>query len=62
MSTAEKQKVPMIALIGDKELNNNSVSIRDRRMKMDSGENMQYEMSMQEFLEKTSNLHREVSF
>lgn len=60
--TAEKQKVPMIALIGDKELNNNSVSIRDRRMKMDSGENMQYEMSMQEFLEKTSNLHREVSF
>ncbi len=52
----------MIALIGDKELNNNSVSIRDRRMKMDSGENMQYEMSMQEFLEKTSNLHREVSF
>lgn len=60
--TAEKQKVPMIALIGDKELNNNSVSIRDRRMKMDSGENMQYEMSVQEFLEKTSNLHREVSF
>lgn len=60
--TAEKQKVPMIALIGDKELNNNSISIRDRRMKMDSGENMQYEMSMQEFLEKTSNLHREVSF
>ena len=60
--TAEKQKVPMIALIGDKELNNNSVSIRDRRTKMDSGENMQYEMSMQEFLEKTSNLHREVSF
>ncbi|TLE07977.1 threonine--tRNA ligase [Helicobacter bilis] len=60
--TAEKQKVPMIALIGDKELGNNSVSIRDRRMKMDSGENMQYEMSMQEFLEKTSNLHREVSF
>lgn len=60
--TAEKQKVPMIALIGDKELNNNSVSIRDRCMKMDSGENMQYEMSMQEFLEKTSNLHREVSF
>lgn len=60
--TAEKHKVPMIALIGDKELNNNSVSIRDRRMKMDSGENMQYEMSMQEFLEKTSNLHREVSF
>ncbi|WP_104747075.1 threonine--tRNA ligase [Helicobacter bilis] len=60
--TAEKQKVPMIVLIGDKELNNNSVSIRDRRMKMDSGENMQYEMSMQEFLEKTSNLHREVSF
>lgn len=60
--TAEKQKVPMIALIGDKELSNNSVSIRDRRMKMDSGENMQYEMSVQEFLEKTSNLHREVSF
>lgn len=60
--TAEKQKVPMIVLIGDKELNNNSVSIRDRRMKMDSGENMQYEMSVQEFLEKTSNLHREVSF
>lgn len=60
--TAEKQKVPMIVLIGNKELNNNSLAIRDRRTKTDSGENMQYEMALQNFLEKTSNLHREVSF
>ncbi len=60
--TAEKQKVPMIAIIGDKELESNSVAIRDRRIKTDSGENTQYSISVQEFLKKVSILHREVSF
>lgn len=60
---SEKQKVPMIAIIGDKELTNNSLSIRDRRIKTtDSLDSTQYEISVKEFLEKVSILHREVSF
>lgn len=60
--TSEKQKVPMIAIIGDKELANNSLAIRDRRAKTDSLDSVQYEISVKEFLDKVSNLHREVSF
>ena len=52
----------MIALIGDKELNNNSVSIRDRRMKIDSGENMQYENEYARILRKNFESSVEVSF
>lgn len=59
--TAEKQKVPMIAIIGDKELANHSLAIRDRRAKSTLS-NVQYEMSVKDFLEKVSILHREVSF
>lgn len=60
--TAEKQKVPMIAIIGDKELANNSLAIRDRRAKTDSLDSVQYEISVKDFLDKVSILHREVSF
>ncbi len=59
---AEKQKVPMIAIIGDKELENKLLSIRDRRNKNELGENLQYEISVEEFLQKVSILNREVSF
>lgn len=60
--TAEKQKVPMIAIIGDKELASNSLAIRDRRAKTDSLDSIQYEISVKDFLDKVSILHREVSF
>ncbi len=59
---AEKQKTPIIALIGDKELENNSLAVRDRRNKTDSGENTQYEISINDFLQKVQILNREVSF
>lgn len=75
---AEKQKTPIIAIIGDKELENGSLAIRDRRNKSqmsikeknmidskgDEGlnENMQYEISIEDFLEKVSILNREVNF
>ncbi|RDU66564.1 threonine--tRNA ligase [Helicobacter didelphidarum] len=74
---AEKQKVPFIALIGDKELEKNSLAIRDRTnksivvkspYKQDVGEKiekndtLQYEISIFDFLQKVQNLNREVSF
>ena len=43
---AEKQKVPMIIIVGDKEVAERTVSIRDRR------EKEQYDINLQEFLEK----------
>ena len=42
--TAEKQKVPMIAIIGDEEVKNRKVAVRDRR-KRD-----QYDLSAEEFI------------
>jgi len=45
---AEKQKVPMVIIIGDKEVEENKVSVRDRRTKT------QYEQDLEEFLETTT--------
>lgn len=52
---AEKQRVPMIVVIGDDEVANKKVSIRDRR------EREQYEKSESEFLEFVSQKMREVN-
>lgn len=49
---AEKNKVPLIAIIGDKEVCNNTLSIRDRRNKNEKGESLQYNISLDEFLAK----------
>ncbi|WP_197972140.1 threonine--tRNA ligase [Nitrosophilus labii] len=54
--TAEKQKVPMIVVIGDKEVEEQSVSIRDRR------ERIQYNISEKEFLDKIKEKLSEVRF
>ncbi len=54
--TAEKQKVPMIVVIGDKEVEEKSVSIRDRR------ERIQYNISEKEFLDKIKEKLSEVRF
>ena len=59
---AEKQKVPIIAIIGNKELENYSVAVRDRRKKTDSKESLQYDISIQDFLKEVSILNREVIF
>ena len=59
---AEKQKVPIIAIIGNKELENRSVAVRDRRKKTDSKESLQYDISIQDFLKEVSILNREVIF
>ncbi len=42
--TAEKQRVPIIAIIGDEEVSNRKVAVRDRR------ERKQYTMDAQEFI------------
>ena len=42
--TAEKQKVPMIAIIGDEEVKNRNVAVRDRRKRE------QYDLSAEEFI------------
>jgi len=42
--TAEKQKVPMIAIIGDEEVKNRHVAVRDRRKRE------QYNLSAEEFI------------
>ena len=44
--SAEKQKVPLIAIIGDQEVENKTVAIRDRR------ERIQYNISQEQFFEK----------
>ena len=53
---AEKQKVPMILVIGDKEVESKSVAIRDRRAKEQS------EMAYDNFIKFTKEKMREVSF
>jgi len=53
--TAEKSKVPMLIVLGDEEVANNSVAVRDRR------ERTQYNMSLDAFItlikEKMSEIH-----
>lgn len=53
---AEKQRVPMILVIGDEEINNQTVSIRDRRSKE------QFGMALNEFINFSKDKMREVSF
>ncbi|WP_299548801.1 threonine--tRNA ligase [uncultured Helicobacter sp.] len=53
---AEKQRVPMIAVLGAKEMENKLVAVRDRRLKEQS------EMSFEEFITLTKEKMREVSF
>lgn len=53
---AEKQRVPMIAIIGEKEVTNKSLSIRDRRSRT------QYELNEKDFLTMVKNKMKEVSF
>ncbi|MCE3038232.1 threonine--tRNA ligase [Helicobacter anatolicus] len=53
---AEKQRVPMILVIGEKEQQSGTLAIRDRR------EKSQYEMKESEFLNMIEKKMREVSF
>ena len=53
---AEKQKVPMVAIIGDKEVESKSVAIRDRR------EKIQYNLDEQEFFKRIKEKLSEVRF
>ena len=53
---AEKQKVPMVVIIGDKEVEARSVAIRDRR------EKMQYNLKEEEFINKIKEKLSEVRF
>ena len=53
---AEKQKVPMVAIIGDKEVQERSVAIRDRR------EKMQYNLKEDQFISKIKEKLSEVRF
>ena len=46
--TAEKQRVPYVAIIGDEEMQNNTIAIRDRRAKE------QYNLTQDEFMVKLS--------
>ena len=54
--TAEKQKVPMIIVLGDNEINSKSVALRDRR------ERTQSNLSLEEFLNLTTQKLNEVNF
>lgn len=61
--SSEKQKIPFIAIIGDKELENNSLALRDRTKKtQDSTQSLQYDITISDFLVKVKNLNSEVSF
>lgn len=53
---AEKQRVPMILVLGDEEVKNNSVAIRDRRNKE------HFNMDLVEFIKFSREKMREVSF
>lgn len=53
---AEKQRVPLILVIGEKEQNSGTLSIRDRHQKQ------QYELKELEFLDRVKNKMNEVSF
>jgi threonyl-tRNA synthetase len=54
--TAEKTRVPMIAVIGDEEIANKTVSFRDRRTRE------QYTLSQEEFLKLIETKLNEVNF
>ncbi|ANV97702.1 threonine--tRNA ligase [Helicobacter enhydrae] len=54
--TAEKQRVPLIVVLGEKEVQNQTLSVRDRHQKQ------QYEQSEEEFLKTLENKMKEVSF
>ncbi|MWV61947.1 threonine--tRNA ligase [Helicobacter saguini] len=61
--SSEKQKIPFIAIIGDKEVENASLALRDRTNKsQDSKESLQYDIAISDFLVKVKNLNSEVSF
>jgi threonyl-tRNA synthetase len=45
---AEKQRVPYVLIVGDEEVEHNSVAVRDRR------EKEQYNLSFEEFMLKLS--------
>lgn len=53
---AEKQRVPMILVIGEKEMQSGTLAIRDRRQKA------QYEMQESEFLQMVEEKMKEVNF
>ena len=53
---AEKQRVPMILVIGEKEMQSGTLAIRDRRQKA------QYEMQESEFLQMVEEKMKEVDF
>ena len=53
---AEKQRVPMILVIGEKEMQSGTLAIRDRRRKA------QYEMQESEFLQMVEEKMKEVNF
>ena len=54
--TAEKAKTPMLIILGDEEVNNNTIAVRDRR------ERKQYNLSKEEFLNLVETKINEVSF
>ncbi|WP_200762931.1 threonine--tRNA ligase [Nitrosophilus alvini] len=54
--TAEKQRVPMIIVLGDKEVEEKSVAVRDRR------ERIQYNISEDQFFDKIKEKLSEVRF
>lgn len=60
--SAEKQKVPFIIVVGDNEVSNNTLAIRDRHKKDANGNNLQYNKPYDEFLQQLLILNREVSF
>ncbi len=51
--TAEKQRVPYVAIVGDDELKNSTVALRDRRAKK------QYNLSLEDFMVKLANQLKE---
>ncbi|TLE01196.1 threonine--tRNA ligase [Helicobacter muridarum] len=68
---AEKQKIPFIVIIGDKEMENDILSIRDRSNKIPNKsdrnsnkqqDSLQYEMKRSDFIAKVNKLNREVNF
>lgn len=60
----EKQKIPFILVIGDKEVEGSRLPVRERRLEGGHGElrREQYLLDRQEFLEMVSKLNREVRF
>ncbi|WP_257842530.1 threonine--tRNA ligase [Helicobacter sp. 11S02629-2] len=60
--TAEKQKVPLLVILGEKEVTQDLLSVRDRRDKNEKGESLQYTIAKKDFLEKLVKLNSEVNF